>query len=889
MSLRHTSPGRLLRGLGLAVIALSGATWPARLDAQLPDIRGTVTDSVSRAPVAGAVIMLLDNTGTMLARTMASERGAYRLLRLPEATELRVVRLGFAPALVPLRVAVGRAEGGYLLDVRLTALARALDEVAVAAPVARGCETRSDHIRSLALLEAARAGVLSTVVANEKDPPRLTMLRFERILDDEGIEVVSQSVRVDSSPAAATSFNAVHSAADFLANGFRSGRAGDYVYYSPDAGVLLDERFPQGYCFDVVPSDTVHPTHVGLHFAPAMRRRGRVDIDGTLWIDTARRSLSELTFRYLGIDAVSEGLGAGGHIGFRSLPSGVTFIDRWHMRLISSPSDAAPGERQAATYQVRDVGGELAEARWSDGRVWSAPLATVHLTAVGDGNRPAPHARLRLLGTEYRTVANADGRASIPNVLPGPYTIGIDDPLLRTLGLSLPTSRSFTAVRGASFIVRVPVDGPIALARTVCGRNDAPRPNESWVIGRIVDEYGRPVEAARWRVFEGEDGQWKSRSDPRPTDSDGLFAFCRGVRRGRTIEVTASVRGRETVRRRQILDAPLVAMAITLPAAERTRPPHAVVVGSLTVTGVVTDSISGVPQADARVRLVGTPFEGATDELGRFVIGGVSTGRYVMEVGTAALDAFGLVSRRSLDLHDSLPPLTLPVPNLAAARTTVCRAQGGSGSSLIVGRLSVPDGNLAAISGYRIVAAWQGPHIDGTGMRDGMAMSVSDSTGGFVRVSPDPNSGTFRICDAPVGRPLIISAEADRMSGGSASGMLTLPAPDALARMDLVLDSDMAAPTVWSGTIVADSGAHPVSGSDVVLANLGVTLQTNPRGQFRIRGLPAGQHLASVRVPGFEPWLGTVRIAPGQAIEQQIVLVRTGRPDVTHTSAGRVR
>lgn len=887
MSLRRPSLPWFRWFLCMAVV-LSGAIAPQRALAQLPDIRGTVIDSANRTPVTGAVVMLLDETGSMLTRTIVSERGLYRLLRLPDARRLRVVRLGFVPVTLSLDLATGRPAGGYMLDVRMAPLVRPLDEIEVTAPVARGCETRADHIRSLTLLDAARAGVLATVVASEHDPPRLTMLQFERVLEANGLDVVRQSVRVDSSPAAATSFNAVHSTADFLANGFRAGREGEYTFYSPDAQVLLDERFPRGYCFDVVSSDTAHRTHVGLHFAPAQRRRGRVDIDGTLWIDTATRALSELTFRYVGLDRLSESLGAGGHIGFRSLPSGVTFIDRWQLRLVSAPPDGGPGAPAVATYQVREVGGELAEARWADGRVWHASLATAHITAVGDGNRPAPDARLRLVGTEYRAVADARGRAIIPNLLPGPYTIAVEDPLLSTLDLTLPTRRAFVAVRSAAIVVRVELPPPISLAQTLCERTDAPRPNESWVIGRILDDAGRPVDGVRWRVYEGEDGQWKSRGDGVAGGRDGVFAFCRGVGRGRTIEVAASLRGREVLRVRRVLDAPLVAVAIRLPRPvaqqQVSTPATASSTGVLTVSGMVIDSATGRPLADARVRVVGTPFEGATDEQGRFVIGGLPAGRYVVELATATLDTFGLISQRRLEVQADPPPLVLTVPAVADARAAACRANGTPGRSLIVGRLSAPGDNLAALSGYRVVAAWDGaPFSAPTGVTPGGTAS------GFVRVIPDPNSGTFRICDAPVDRPLMITAEADHPGSGWAHRAVTLSAPDALARVDLVLDATATAPATWSGTVVADSGESPVSGSDVVLTNLGVTLRTNQLGQFRIHGLPTGPHLAHVRMPGFEPWAGTLEIGPGQAVEQQIVLVRTGRREEASAPVAGIR
>jgi hypothetical protein len=66
------------------------------------EVRGTVTDSATGTPIAGAVLMLLDSAGAALGRNITNERGLYRLAARPEATHVNVVRIGFRPRVVSL-------------------------------------------------------------------------------------------------------------------------------------------------------------------------------------------------------------------------------------------------------------------------------------------------------------------------------------------------------------------------------------------------------------------------------------------------------------------------------------------------------------------------------------------------------------------------------------------------------------------------------------------------------------------------------------------------------------------------------------------------------------------------------------------------------------------
>jgi hypothetical protein len=317
-----TFPRRIALSSVATATALVLAVLP--LAAQNAEVRGVVRDSASGQPVAGAVVMALDAVGQTLARTITSERGLYRLNRPPATMLVRAVRLGFRPTTE--RLPLVRTEL-LTLDLTLTTLPRALQAVEVTA--AQGCPTRTDRAEAFALLDQARAGLLATVVARERNPARLLVVRYERHLDLDGIEIERQVVRLDSTANARTSFNAVQSAVDFVDRGFRSGVPGRYTFYGPDADVLLDERFQRGYCFSLATADTTRRTQVGLRFTPANRRDGRIDIDGTLWIDTTARSLASIEFRYLGVEALAEAFNAGGRVGFKILTNGVPFIDQW--------------------------------------------------------------------------------------------------------------------------------------------------------------------------------------------------------------------------------------------------------------------------------------------------------------------------------------------------------------------------------------------------------------------------------------------------------------------------------------------------------------------------------------------------------------------------------
>ena len=270
---------------------------------------------------------------------------------------------------------------------------------------------------------------------------------------DANARISRQTVRVQTSGAMAVPFGASRTGAEFVADGFRRDSAGQSRYFAPDAGTLVDDGFTAGYCLRVVRSDD--PTRVGLGFAAPRPRDGRVDVDGVLWVDTVARSLRDLTFQYVGLPPNVTALRPGGRLSFCDMPSGVAFVDRWSLRFVSRPNDA---REDPPRLIVHEVGSELAQVSWPDGRTWRAPLGAWHLQLTDQRARPAAGAVVHLQGTDYVGTADSVGVVDLADLLPGPYVASVVDPRLDAIGRGKPVERRIVVTRGPPTDTQLTVD-----------------------------------------------------------------------------------------------------------------------------------------------------------------------------------------------------------------------------------------------------------------------------------------------------------------------------------------------------------------------------------------------------------------------------------------------
>jgi hypothetical protein len=506
-------------------------------------IAGVVRDSIDRRPISSAVLTLVDSAGATVARTLTSDRGEYRIVLTGTGRSIRVVRIGFEPRELPIPK---KAVGNVQLDFSMLALPTMLRAARITAD--SRCSARKDRAAALGLWEQTRAGLLATIVAREENPALLHRLLFNRVMDGTSERIDSMGVRADSVDASATSFASAHSAADLVQFGFATDSTSSATYFAPDADVLLSLYFAAGYCFQLADGGRSRPRQVGLHFVPSDERRGRTDIDGVLWVDTAARALRDVEFQYLGMPRPAEAFHPGGRVEFHAMPNGVVMIDRWSIRVVSASEDTTQTlDRQGGfTASIRDrlyaedQGGELAQAEWRNGATWDASLGAVEIRATTRAGKAATGSVIALVASPYFGVTDATGTAKLQKLVPGPYAVRIVDPRIAELGIGLPTPVKFTAIRDSTVVARLTV--PTAedfIAERCVAAHQWTAGDSVFVLGRVVKPDGTPVANARVEFASGIiNGQPQVRPDFYVTGGDGIFQSCRGWHVGDDIEIS---------------------------------------------------------------------------------------------------------------------------------------------------------------------------------------------------------------------------------------------------------------------------------------------------------------------------------------------------------------
>jgi hypothetical protein len=426
----------------------------------LPPLRaqlyqGVVRDSMSRIPIAGVVVSAMDSGGKPSARTLSGQDGRYRLIVTGSVEKLRVQRIGFR--MREIRVTPSTEEA-VSLDLAVVALPSLLDPVRVLGAAA--CPRRRDNAQAQALYDQARAGLLATVVARESSPAAVVRYAFERPVIAWPDSALVQ-IKIDSTTETTTSFKAIFSGDEFVRFGFQRKVGDRWQYFGPDADVLLDEGFANGYCFSIADRDRARRGQIGLSFAAATKQKGRVDIVGTLWIDSVARALRTIEYKYTGVGGLGGYFDTGGRTSFHEMPNGVVVVTQWSVRLLNTRVDSVEDKfgniRTIHGLVQNEGGGHLARAAWPDGTRWSAPLATARLQLMLNDSTPVVANDVRLARTDYRGVTDSSGQVVLRNLFPGRYRLIVRDTLLEELGWEPEPQFEFVAGTSDAVVARVRV------------------------------------------------------------------------------------------------------------------------------------------------------------------------------------------------------------------------------------------------------------------------------------------------------------------------------------------------------------------------------------------------------------------------------------------------
>ena len=88
-----------------------------------------------------------------------------------------------------------------------------------------------------------------------------------------------------------------------------------------------------------------------------------------------------------------------------------------------------------------------------------------------------------------------------------------------------------------------------------------------------------------------------------------------------------------------------------------------------------------------------------------------------------------------------------------------------------------------------------------------------------------------------------------------------------------VVASSAHAQSTFIGRVLTDSGVA-IAGAEVVINALQLTQRSNAQGEFKFSAVPAGEHIVTVRMPGFAPKVDTIELADAGEVRRQFKLTR---------------
>lgn len=373
--------------LVLSCAVLAGTRAPAQT------IRGLLTDSVSRAPLPGAFLTLIDEHGAEHARTMTNARGEFTLAAPAAGTyRLRSKRIGFRPLVTaPLTLRAGEV---LSFNAAIDPIPIPLQEVVVAGDRECDIEAGTGGAASVAALWDEVHEALAAVSWTSRVPAYwFELTRFRRQLGPGGRPRDADSTWGESG----FSINPIRNLvppAQLEREGYVVTDAAEWTYRAPDADVLTSDAFLRTHCFETRTGEGKTAGLVGLLFTPA-RDRTVPEITGTLWVDRRTSELRQLEFKYVHLPQEVVATSAGGTIEFLRLPSGVWIVRDWMIRmplaqLTPHPESLANGPAKPEVVGFVETGGSATLIKADNGAVVYGTTSAAGQITVAQAPTPPP-------------------------------------------------------------------------------------------------------------------------------------------------------------------------------------------------------------------------------------------------------------------------------------------------------------------------------------------------------------------------------------------------------------------------------------------------------------------------------------------------------------------
>ncbi len=394
------------------VLVVAALAVPTSLPAQ--SVRGQLTDSITKAPLAGAFLTLVDERGVEKARTITNNAGEF-LLTSPAAGayRLRSKRIGFRPYVsTPLTLTAG---GTISYSAAVDPIPIALAEIVVQGE--RQCDVEAGASVAAVWDEVHEA--LAAVSWTSRDPAYwYAVTRFARETGPGGRPRGPDSTWRDDGYRLIPVKSAPPEQLE--REGFVVVDQDGWTYHGPDADELISDAFLRTHCFETKPGRGETEGLLGLAFTPARDRR-LPDITGTLWIDQGTAMLHHLDFTYVRLPQEVVAPRAGGRIEFMRVPSGAWIVRDWVIRMPRAQMRQRPMAMGTEVVVVgfQEVGGNVLEIKTRSGTIVYRSESASEALAATPTNAPLP-APATISSAPAPAPASAPAAASVaPATAPG--------------------------------------------------------------------------------------------------------------------------------------------------------------------------------------------------------------------------------------------------------------------------------------------------------------------------------------------------------------------------------------------------------------------------------------------------------------------------------------
>lgn len=474
----------------------------------------TLREEGTRAPIAGAIVRLLDDSSRAVAQGLTSDAGRITL-RAPGPGQYRIKadRIGWVGVLTgefPLAA-------GQLFPSEMVMPATRLELPTVEVESRSRCGGSTGGREALAVWEEVQKALTASIITERSGLQPLHVREFRRQLR-RNLDLVRE-YNVSSAIRRGRIYTTLPPA-ELARDGFVDfdDPGNIHTYAVPDAALLLSDEFASTHCFGVVPDQD---GLAGLSFAPVPNRRVP-EVSGTLWVHRATGELRHLEYRYVNMPGLLSRTHVGGRVEFLRLPSGAWVVGYWYVRtpdLEVAQLRGTGGTQYDLPRHVGylDLGGRVTIAADTTGRVDHAILqGRVTDRTTGGGLAGVV---IQVEGSSESVVTDSAGEYELAVPLFGERAVTARH---YKIGL-LPGPPQPTWVLSLGDTTRVSFEVPplARFVRELCG---APG-NRSGVVGVVLGPDGSPVEGvevrATWRTPTGVTGQASARSG-----RTGLYGLC---------------------------------------------------------------------------------------------------------------------------------------------------------------------------------------------------------------------------------------------------------------------------------------------------------------------------------------------------------------------------